>query len=159
MIVKISQSTLNCKGSDDGYCFQITVTDMQVKFSFGCTWQIISPGLLYKTNKSELYRHIIMDNFNSTLNLYFPTTNIMMPSLKKNDGFANAVTASLTSPQVDSSKLQAIFKMLNDDMTVIPFAEQVQAQFYTKGVNDPGADGYTFVNFICKEVWLDAAAR
>jgi len=68
----------------------------------------------------------------------------MMPSLKKPEGFASAITASLTSQQVDPAKLQAVFKLMSDDMTVIPFAEQVQAQFYNKGVNDPGADEYAF---------------
>ena len=99
------------------------------------------------------------DNINSTFNIYFPTTNIMMPSVNKPDGFSNVVNASLITPQVDSAKLQAVFKLMNDTQMVIPFAEQVQAQFYNKGVNDPGADDYNFVNFQCKEAWLDASAR
>ena len=99
------------------------------------------------------------DNFNSFFNIYFPSTNIMMPSVKKPDGFADAVTASLTSPQVESAKLQAIFKMMNDDLMVIPYGEQVQAQFYGKGVNDPGADEYAFAYFNSKEAWLDSSLR
>ena len=111
------------------------------------------------TNSLLAQGFINTDNFNSIFNLYFPATNIMMPSLKKPDGFAAATTASLTSQQVDPAKLQAVFKLMSDDMTVIPFAEQVQAQFYNKGVNDPGADEYAFVNLQYKDVWLDASAR
>ncbi len=99
------------------------------------------------------------DNFNSTFNLYFPTTNIMFPSVKKPDGFADAVTASITSPDVEPAKIQAIYKMLNDDLTVIPYADQVIAQFYGKGVNDPGADDYNLNAFQYKDAWLDPIAR
>ena len=48
---------------------------------------------------------------------------------------------------------------MNDDLMVIPYGEQVQAQFYNKGVNDPGADDYAFVILATKEAWLDASAR
>jgi peptide/nickel transport system substrate-binding protein len=99
------------------------------------------------------------ENINSTFNIYFPTTNIMLVSVKKPDGFQEAVNASITSPQPEGAKLQAVFKLMNDEQMVIPFSEQVQAQFYNKGVNDPGADKYNFYNFVCKDAWLDASAR
>ena len=111
------------------------------------------------TNSMLAQAFVSSDNYNSTFNLYFPTTNIMLPSVKKPDGFAAAVTASLTTPQVDPAKIQGVFKMMYDDKTVIPFLEQVTPQFYGKGVNDPGAAEYFFVTLIYKEVWLDAIAR
>jgi peptide/nickel transport system substrate-binding protein len=117
----------------------------------------------YRSNgwNNSLMAHAFLnaDNFNSIFNIYFPSTNVMFPSVKKPDGFTAAVTASLTSPQVDPAKLQALFKMMNDDLMVIPYGEQVQAQFYNKGVNDPGADDYAFVILAVKEAWLDASAR
>jgi peptide/nickel transport system substrate-binding protein len=111
------------------------------------------------TNSMMAHGFINSDNFNSFFNLYFPTTNIMFPSVKKPDGFAAAVTASITSPQVDPAKLQAVFKIMNDDLMVIPYGEQVQAQFYVKGVNDPGAEEYPLTSTQYKEVWLEASAR
>jgi peptide/nickel transport system substrate-binding protein len=111
------------------------------------------------TNSLLAQAFINSENINSTFNIYFPTTNIMMSSVKKPEGFQAAVNTSITSQQVDAAKLQAVFKLMNADQMVIPFAEQVQAQFYGKGVNDPGADEYNFVTFLCKEAWLDASAR
>jgi peptide/nickel transport system substrate-binding protein len=100
------------------------------------------------------------DNFNSFFNTYFPSSNIMMPSVKKYDGFYEAVTASVTSPEVDPAKLQAIFKKMNDDLMVIPYGESVAAQFYNKGVHDPGVEEYAFNKvFIAREAWLDASLR
>jgi peptide/nickel transport system substrate-binding protein len=111
------------------------------------------------TNSMMAHGFVNPDNFNSTFNLYFPTTNIMFPSVKKPEGFAAAVTASITSPQVDPAKIQGIFKSMNDDLTVIPYADQVIAQFYGKGVNDPGAAEYALQTLQYKEAWLDASAR
>jgi peptide/nickel transport system substrate-binding protein len=98
-------------------------------------------------------------NFNSTFNIYFPDTGILYPSMKKPEGLQAAIKASLTSPQVDPVKIQAAMKLINDDLAVIPFAEQVQTQFYNKGVNDPGADDYAFLPPLYGEFWLDASAR
>jgi ABC-type transport system substrate-binding protein len=111
------------------------------------------------TNSLLAHGFINADNFNSIFPLYFPASNIMNPSVKKPDGFQAAVTASITSPQVDPAKLQAIFKMMNDDLMVISYADQIIAQFYGKGVNDPGADEYNLNSLQYKEVWLDASAR
>jgi peptide/nickel transport system substrate-binding protein len=111
------------------------------------------------TNSLMAHAFLNADNPNSVFNLYFPSTNVQFPSVKKPEGFAAAVTESLATPQIESARVQAIFKMMNDDLMVIPYGEQVQAQFYNKGVNDPGADDYAFVIFICKEAWLDASAR
>jgi peptide/nickel transport system substrate-binding protein len=111
------------------------------------------------TNSMMAHAFANSDNFNSTFNLYFPSTNIMFPSVKKPDGFQDAVNASIASPQVDNAKLQAIFKIMNDDLMVIPYGEQVIAQFYYKGVNDPGADDYNLNAFQYKDAWLDAGAR
>jgi hypothetical protein len=49
--------------------------------------------------------------------------------------------------------------MMNDDLMVISYGEQVIAQFYGKGVNDPGADEYNLNAFQYKDAWLDASAR
>jgi peptide/nickel transport system substrate-binding protein len=111
------------------------------------------------TNSMLANAFINYDNFNSAFNLYFPASGIMFPSMKKPEGFQAAINASLAAPQVDPARLQAVFKMVNDELMVIPFGDQVQAQFYNKGVNDPGADDFTFVNFQYKDAWLDASAR
>jgi peptide/nickel transport system substrate-binding protein len=111
------------------------------------------------TNSLMAHGFINADNFNTVFSLYFPSSNIMFPSVKKPEGFQDAVTSSITSPQVDKAKLKGIFKMMNDDLMVIPYADQVIAQFYNKGVNDPGADEYNLNTFIYKDAWLDAGAR
>ena len=99
------------------------------------------------------------DNLNSIFNQYFPETNLAFPSVKKPAGFYEAINASITSPEVDPVKLQAVFKLMADDFMVIPFAEETVNIFYAKGVHDPGADEYPLTTFISREAWLEPSAR
>jgi ABC-type transport system substrate-binding protein len=110
-------------------------------------------------NSLMAHGFVAPDNFNSFFNLYFPTTNIAFPSVKKPEGFAAAADASVTSPQVDPAKVQAAFKLMNDDLMVVPYAEQMQAQFYLKGVNDPDSEEYPLISLQYKDIWLDPIAR
>jgi hypothetical protein len=111
------------------------------------------------TNSFMAHAFLNNDNPNFNFNTYFPPTNVQFPSVKKPEGFTSAVAESLATPQIVPAKVQAIYKMMNDDLMVIPYGEQIQAQFYNKGVNDPGADYYSLAIFFSKEAWLDAIAR
>jgi peptide/nickel transport system substrate-binding protein len=62
------------------------------------------------TNSLMAHAFANSDNFNSTFNLYFPTTNIMFPSVKKPEGFADAVTASITSPRSTRPSCRAFLR-------------------------------------------------
>jgi ABC-type transport system substrate-binding protein len=84
------------------------------------------------TNSLMAHGFMSMDNLNSAFNLYFPQSNIAFPSVKKPAGFYDAVTKSITSPQVDPALLQAAFKLIADDLMVIP-TEQIGVNFYKEG--------------------------
>jgi peptide/nickel transport system substrate-binding protein len=97
------------------------------------------------------------DNLNMCFKQYF--TDIQMPSVNIPDGYQNAITASLSSPEMDPAKLQAAFKIMMDDLMVIPYAEEVIAAFYRDGVHDPRGDEGMIQTVIYKDIWLDAKAR
>jgi hypothetical protein len=99
------------------------------------------------------------DNLNSIFNQYFPESQIFFPSVKKPAGFYDAMKASLTSPEVNGEKLRAVFKIMQDDLMVIPFAEEIVNQFYATGAHDPGADEYPTVTFLAQDAWLEPSAR
>ncbi len=80
-------------------------------------------------------------------------------SLKIPAAFKEAATASTNSKDYDPKLVQAAFKILSDDVTVIPYAEQVQCCFYRKGVNDPDADSFGFLSLHFKNMWIEKSAR
>ena len=96
-------------------------------------------------------------NKNSVFQTYFMGLDFV--SLKIPDTFKAAATASINSKAYDPKLVQAAFKVLCDDVTVIPYAEQVQCCFYQKGAHNP--DSVTFGNLLphWKSLWLDKSAR
>jgi peptide/nickel transport system substrate-binding protein len=97
------------------------------------------------------------ENLNMCFKQYF--TDIQMPSVGIPDGYQDAANASLNSPEVNPAKLQAAFKIINDNLMVIPYAEEVIAAFYRDGVHDPGADEGLIQNMVYKDVWLEPKVR
>jgi len=96
-------------------------------------------------------------NHNSDWTVYFGPT--MFPSMKRPTGWQEAVNASLASKEVDPKLMQQVVQIMADDMTVIPYTEQIQIAFYKKGVHDPMADSYGLVWPIFKECYVDKSAR
>ncbi|HTY82097.1 MAG TPA: ABC transporter substrate-binding protein [Dehalococcoidales bacterium] len=80
-------------------------------------------------------------------------------SCKIPDAFITAATASINSKNYDPKLVQAAFKILSDDVTVIPYAEQVQCCFYRKGTNDPDAALFGTLLPHWKNLWIDKSAR
>jgi hypothetical protein len=96
-------------------------------------------------------------NHNQEWTFYFVST--VSPTMKRPAGWQQGVDASLASKEVDPKLEQAIIQIMYDDMTVIPYLEQVQAAFYQKGVHDPDADAYGLMWPLFKDVWLEKGAR
>jgi len=74
-------------------------------------------------------------------------------------GFKDAATASMNAKVYDPKLVQAAFKILSDDMTVVPYAEQVQVCFYRNDVHDPDADIFGFLQFRFRNAWMEKSAR
>jgi peptide/nickel transport system substrate-binding protein len=98
-------------------------------------------------------------NPNSMFNMYFPESNITMPSVKRPAGFYDLINASKTSPEVDPIKVQAIFKAMADDFMTISYVEEGVYNFYVKGAHDDGGLRYALTAFYPWEAWMEASIR
>jgi ABC-type transport system substrate-binding protein len=96
-------------------------------------------------------------NHNQVYTFYFVPT--VFPSMKRPNGFQQAFDASLGSKEVDPKLIQAAFQLMYDDMTIIPFAEQIQIAFYKKGANDADADTYGLLWPRFRNCSMDKSAR
>jgi peptide/nickel transport system substrate-binding protein len=91
-------------------------------------------------------------NLNEWLNLYL--NGVQFPSMKKSVGFAEALQASLGAKTLDAAKMQSVLKLINDDLMVIPYAEEVAITFMQKGVNDTGMLKYSLDTWTPEDAWL-----
>jgi peptide/nickel transport system substrate-binding protein len=98
-------------------------------------------------------------NKNQVFQSSFMGTGADFFSLKIPAAFKDAATASMNAKVYDPKLVQAAFKILSDDMTVVPYAEQVQVCFYRKGFNDPDADAYGFLQFRFRNSWIEKSVR
>ena len=96
-------------------------------------------------------------NHNGAFTSYFGTSQFV--SCKKPDGFQQGVNASLAAKVYDPKLVQAVVQLMYDDMTVIPYLEQTQIQFYKKGTNDPDADTFGLMWPVFQDCWIDKSAR
>jgi peptide/nickel transport system substrate-binding protein len=96
-------------------------------------------------------------NLNEWLNLYL--NGVQFPSLKKSDGFGDALKASMSAKTLDATKLQAVLKVIADDEMVIPYAEEVAITFMQKGVNDTGMLKYSLDTWTPEDAWLTPTPR
>jgi ABC-type transport system substrate-binding protein len=90
---------------------------------------------------------------------YFPESNISLPSTRRPAGYYDLATASLTSPTVDTAKVQALSKLMADNFMVVPYAEEKVSNFYARGAHDVGGEKFLITNFVAKYAWLEASAR
>jgi peptide/nickel transport system substrate-binding protein len=98
-------------------------------------------------------------NPNSMYNMYFPESNITMPSVKRPAGFYDLINISKTSPEVDPVKVQAVYKAMADDFMTIPYVEEGVYNFYVKGAHDDGGLRYPLTAFYPWEAWMEASLR
>jgi len=101
----------------------------------------------------------LTSNPNAIVTWYLPQNNVTFPSLKRPAGFYDALNASLASPTVDPIKVQAAYKILADDFTIISYAEDRVNVFYNKGAHDDGGQKFNLSFFIPELAWLEASAR
>jgi ABC-type transport system substrate-binding protein len=115
--------------------------------------------LRYKGWNDGLLNHglITYSNKNSALQVYFLGSGFV--SLKMPVGYTEGYTATMTSKEYTPALIQAVFHLMYDDMTIIPYTEQIQIAFYRKGVNDPDADTRGIAWPVFKDVYIDKSAR
>ena len=77
-------------------------------------------------------------NFNATLNQIFDPSTNWYKSMKKPEGWAAMISATLNSPAQDSDLMQKCIKALYDDATVIPIYWNKAIWATTSKVHDAG---------------------
>jgi peptide/nickel transport system substrate-binding protein len=97
---------------------------------------IQSPG---SWNNGLIYNYISeYPNYNYSLNLWFGVPTSWFPSLKKPDGWKDALNASMITAAPDNSMIQKLVKMMYDDATVITINYPAQMIATTNQVHDTG---------------------
>jgi ABC-type transport system substrate-binding protein len=96
-------------------------------------------------------------NLNVPLQMYFDGTQF--PDIKKPAGFREVIDASYYSPTYDSVKTQAVLQLLHNDVTVIPYVEEVAIDFINKGYHDVHVMEFALEAWTYEDAWLDPDVR
>jgi peptide/nickel transport system substrate-binding protein len=81
------------------------------------------------------------------------------PSTKFPTGFREGLDAAQATKEPDPQLIQAVIRIMHDDVMVIPYLEESRVTFLNKGVHDPGVISHSLMVFICEEAWLEPSAR
>lgn len=97
------------------------------------------------------------DNLNSVWDFYFGATSF--PSVKKSAEWRAAADASLASPEVDPALVQAVFKIMHEELMVIPYLEETVMMFQNPGAHNEGVKYAAQTQFWSHIAWLEPEAR
>ena len=97
------------------------------------------------------------ENKNQDFTFYF--TGLQFGYVKKPAGWQEGVDASLISPEPDPKLMQAVIRIMYDDMMLIPYMEQQAFLFRHQGVNTPNAEDYPVLTTRYAEIYLDKSVR
>ncbi len=84
---------------------------------------------------------------------------LQFPSVQLPPGFREGLEAAGYTLEPDPELIQAVIRVMHDNVMVIPVAEEVRVNFLGKGVHDPGTDDYSLMSWIWDEIWLEPSAR
>ena len=77
------------------------------------------------------------------------------PDMKRPDGFREVMDASYTTPKYSSAKMQAVLKLIHDDITVIPYLEEIAIDFIQKGAHDMHLLEFATEAWEYEDAWLE----
>jgi peptide/nickel transport system substrate-binding protein len=102
---------------------------------------------------------LVLSNKNFTFVTYF--AGLQWQYTKRPAGLQQGIDASLATPEADPEHIKAIIQLLYDDMTVIPFYDELTVSFQNKGYHqDYDPLNYGGVNLpLYADVWLDKSLR
>lgn len=96
-------------------------------------------------------------NLNVPLQMYFD--GVQFPDVKKPAGFRELIDASYYSKNYDSMKMQAVLQLLHDDVTVIPYLEEIAINYIRKGYHDMHLMEFSLEAWVYEDAWLDPDLR
>lgn len=94
---------------------------------------------------------------NYALNMYF--TGYFYVSMERQDSVMAALNASLVTELPDPTSIRAFIQTLYDNVTVLPYMEEVKARFYQYDAHDDGALEYSSNYFVSEIAWLEPELR
>ncbi len=96
-------------------------------------------------------------NLNQWLKAYLG--GLQFPSLQRAPGFLEALDASITAPDIDPAYIQAVIKIVHDNVMVIPYLEEVPTSFTQQGVHDTGFLNWELSTWTPELCWLEPDLR
>jgi len=84
---------------------------------------------------------------------------LQFPSVKLPNGYAEGANAMVLTKEPQPALIQALMRLIYDDVMVIPYMEQTKVAFLNKGVHNPGKITYSLTNMDVNDAWLDPIAR
>jgi len=84
---------------------------------------------------------------------------LQFPSVKLPNGYTEGANAMVITKEPQKELIQALMRLIYDDVMVIPYMEQTKVAFLNKGVHNPGKITYSLTNMDVNDAWLDPVAR
>lgn len=84
---------------------------------------------------------------------------LQFPSVKLPAGYTEGANAMVATKEPQKELIQALVRIMYDDVMVIPYMEQTKIAFLGKGVHNPGKKTYSLTAMDVNDAWLDPNAR
>jgi hypothetical protein len=84
---------------------------------------------------------------------------LQFPSVKLPAGYTEGATAMVITKEPQKELIQALVRIMYDDVMVIPYMEQTKIAFLGKGVHNPGKKTFSLTAMDVNDAWLDPIAR
>ena len=86
-------------------------------------------------------------------------TGLQFPSVKLPAGYVEGDDAAATSKEPQKELIQALVRIMYDDVMVIPYMEETKISFLGKGVHNDDKALFDLTNMLVSNAWLEPSAR
>jgi peptide/nickel transport system substrate-binding protein len=100
-----------------------------------------------------------LNNYSNFASISDYWLGLQFPSVKLPNGFKEGMDAAQFSKEPDPKLIQAVIRLMYDDVMVVPYVEEQRIVFLQKGVHDEGTKMYTLNDYFDKYTWLEPSAR
>ena len=107
---------------------------------------------------NALMNHALANYSNySSMGQYW--TGLQFPSVKLPAGFTEGDRAAATSKEPQKELIQALVRIMYDDVMVIPYIEETKISFLGKGVHNDDKALFDLTYMLVTNAWLEPSAR
>jgi peptide/nickel transport system substrate-binding protein len=86
-------------------------------------------------------------------------TGLQFPSVKLPAGYVEGSDAAATSKEPQNELIQALMRIIYDDVMVVPYMEETKICFLGKGVHNDDKQTFNLTNMTVVNAWLEPSAR